>query len=432
MSLFGSLNTAISGLTAQSRSLDHISGNIANSQTTGYKRLDTSFADVVASLGGGRYSGGVMASGEGTTDVQGTVTQADNPLALALNGRGFFSVARPVASTAAGVVNFDQREMFTRAGDFQLDARGFLVNGSGDVLQGWVADANGVVDNARLQPIRADRAGPAPAATTELAIAANLPATGESNTGTTEAQVYDSLGNLQTLELGWTRGADANTWALEIRQPGDAGATVLGNFEVEFGTNGASPGTIGAVRDSTGATVGTYQAGTSAQALTNFTANFGGLDHAMSLDLGRYGSTEGLTQYAGSSYELRSLAQNGAPAGAFASLAMQEDGRVVVSYDNGQSRTIAQVPVVTFPDPDQLERLNGQAFALTGGAGRQQIVAAGRSGAATLQTSAVEGSNVDVAGEFAKLIVAQRAYSANTKIVTTSDEMLQETINLKR
>ena len=152
----------------------------------------------------------------------------------------------------------------------------------------------------------------------------------------------------------------------------------------------------------------------------------------MSLDLGRYGSTEGLTQYAGSTYELRSLAQNGAPAGAFASLAMQEDGRVVVSYDNGQSRTIAQVPVVTFPDPDQLERLNGQAFALTGGAGRQQIVAAGRSGAATLQTSAVEGSNVDVAGEFAKLIVAQRAYSANTKIVTTSDEMLQETINLKR
>lgn len=429
MSLFGSLNTAISGLSAQSRSLDHISGNIANSQTTGYKRLDTSFSDVVASLGGGRYSGGVTASAEGTTDVQGTVTQADNPLALALNGRGFFSVARPIASTAAGVVNFDQREMYTRAGDFQLDARGFLVNGSGDVLQGWVADANGVVDNARLQPIRADRAGPAPAATTELAIAANLPAAGGANTGTTEAQVYDSLGNLQTLEIGWTRGAAANTWGLEIRQPGGA---ALGAFEVEFGTNGAAPGTIGAVRDASGATIGTYQAGTSAQALTNFTANFGGLDHAMSLDLGRYGSTEGLTQYAGSTYELRSLAQNGAPAGAFASLAMQEDGRVVVSYDNGQSRTIAQVPVVTFPDPDQLERLNGQAFALTGAAGRQQIVAAGRSGAATFQTSAVEGSNVDVAGEFAKLIVAQRAYSANTKIVTTSDEMLQETINLKR
>ncbi|NKC33993.1 flagellar hook protein FlgE [Falsiroseomonas selenitidurans] len=435
MSLFGSLSTAVSGMNAQSRALGHIADNVANSQTVGYKRQDTNFEDLVAAYGRGQAAGGVIASADATNDVQGAISQVDNPLALALNGRGFFSVARPL-TTAGGGASFDGREMFSRAGDFQLNAEGYLANSSGDVLQGWVQGADGTLDVGQLRPIQADRNGLAPAATGEIVLSANLPASAAVGTGgTTEAQFYDSLGTLQTMKLAWSRAAADNSWTLDVSQPATAAggaATPLGSYTVTFGTNGAPAGTIGEVRAADGTVLGGYAPGTTADAVIDLAPVSAGVAQPLALNLGRFGAAAGVTQYAGSTYELRSVERDGAPAGAFASMAVQDDGRVVVNYDNGQSRTIAQVPVVTFADPDALERLDGQAFALTAEAGRQQVVAAGASGSGTLQAAAVEGSNVDLASEFAKLIVAQRAYSASTKIVTTSDEMLQETLSLKR
>ncbi|NKE43316.1 flagellar hook protein FlgE [Roseomonas frigidaquae] len=436
MSIFGSLNTAVSGMNAQSRALGHIADNVANSQTIGYKRVDTSFEDLVAASGPTRAAGGVLARADATNDIQGAIAQVENPLALALDGRGFFSVARPISTPAGTATTFDPRAMYSRAGDFQLNAEGYLANGSGDVLQGWVQGADGNMDAGRLQPIRADRTGIAPQPTTSLGLSANLPQGAAIGTGgTTEAPYYDSLGTLRTMNLTWSRAAADNTWNLDLAQPATAAggaATPLGTYSVSFGSNGAPAGTIGEVRDGNGAVLGSYAAGIPGDALINLTTNVGGVAQPIALNLGRFGAADGVTQYAGGSYELRSMDRDGAPAGAFASMAVQDDGRVVVNYDNGASRTIAQVPVVTFADADALERLSGQAFALTPEAGVQQVVAAGTSGSATLQSAAVEGANVDLAAEFARLIVAQRAYSASTKIVTTSDEMLQETISLKR
>jgi flagellar hook protein FlgE len=164
----------------------------------------------------------------------------------------------------------------------------------------------------------------------------------------------------------------------------------------------------------------------------SFSADFGQGPQTVSLKLGTFGGTDGVTQYAGNDYTLKGLTQNGIPPGSYSSLSMASSGDVVVNYDNGQSRTVARVPITTFADPDALQREDGQAFTATIGAGTGLTQDAGNNGAGDLVTSATESSNVDIAKEFTKLIVAQRAYSANTKLVTTADELLQQTIDMKR
>ena len=138
-----------------------------------------------------------------------------------------------------------------------------------------------------------------------------------------------------------------------------------------------------------------------------------------------------MTQYAGTEYSLRGLTQDGVPPGAFSSVTTQANGNIVVNYDNGQSRVIAQVPLITFNDPNALQRQDGQAFTAAD-SGTPLAEPASTNGAGDLVTQSVESSNVDIATEFSKLIVAQRAYTANTKMVTTADDMLQQTIDMKR
>ena len=128
----------------------------------------------------------------------------------------------------------------------------------------------------------------------------------------------------------------------------------------------------------------------------------------------------------------RSLSQNGVAPGSFSSITAQSNGDIVVNFDNGQARVVANVPITTFSNPDALQRLSGQAFQATINSGSPQVLQAGSNGAGTIVNNALEGSNVDIATEFTKLIVAQRAYSANTKVVTTADELLQQTIDMKR
>ena len=147
---------------------------------------------------------------------------------------------------------------------------------------------------------------------------------------------------------------------------------------------------------------------------------------------GGFGQPSGLTMYAGTEYSVRDLSQDGVPPGAFSGVAIRENGDVAINYDNGQTRIIARVPVVAFNDPDKLQRLDGQAFMRTVESGEARVTDAASSGVGKLVTGSVERSNVDIASEFSKLILAQRAYTANTRIVTASDEMLQDTINMKR
>jgi len=432
MSLFGAMNTAISGLTAQSAAFANIGDNVANSQTVGFKRIDTSFEDyLTTSTASSNQSGAVVARPDYVNNVQGTVTQTDNPLDLAIAGNGFFTVSRPVGEVKGATV-FQPQTEYTRTGDFSLNKDGYLVNGSGDVLNGWVADAAGVLDQTKTMPIQVGQSGYSPVPTKTAALAANLPASPDGAAIATQIPVTDALGRSQTLNVSWTPvTTSANTWTATITQGGST--TPLGTATVAFGAagNAAAPeGTIGSIIGTGGISGSTYGAGGSAT--LGISADFGSGTQLISLNLGHFGQSDGLTQYAGTTYNLRALTQDGVAPGSYSGVAMKPNGDVVVNYDNGQSRTVAKVPVVTFANPNALQRENGQAFTATRESGAPQTVQSGSNGAGTLVASATEGSNVDIAAEFTKLIVAQRAYSANTKMVTTADELLQSTLDMKR
>lgn len=430
MSLFGSMTTAISGLNAQARALGHVSDNVANSQTVGFKRTDTNFVSFLTdSTQTVHRPGSVVARPDYTNTVQGTIEQSENPLALAIAGQGFFSVALPTGSVN-GQTTFDERQFFTRGGDFQLDRDGYMVNGAGYTLQGWTADATGQPDRTRIQPIRVSELVFNPIATGNIELSANLPATGTTPVST-PLNVYDSLGALQPMTLTWTPTA-ANTWTLDISAPGAGGS--LGTIDLQFGqaaTPAVPDGTIGGFANATGSFAGAAAVSGDPATFT-FAANFGQGNQAITLNLGAFGAARGVTQYAGDEYEVRNLAQDGVPLGAFSSVAIRDNGDVAINYDNGQSRVIARVPITTFNNPDALQRLDGQAFMRTLESGEARTSDPASNGSGRLTVGSIERSNVDIAAEFTKLIVAQRAYTANTKIVTASDEMLQDTINMRR
>jgi flagellar hook protein FlgE len=432
MSLFGSMNTAISGLTAQSRALGHIADNVSNSQTVGFKRTDTNFVNLLTESSATLHRpGSVIARPDYTNTVQGTVEQSENPIALAIAGQGFFSVAL-ARGERNGRTLFDERQFYTRAGDFRLNDAGYLVNGAGYYLQGWAVDAAGNPDRSALLPIQVSQLVSDPVPTGRVAMVANLPADPDTAPMTSQVQVYDSLGRLETVTLGWTQTAP-NIWTLSLSAPG-AAPTALGTVEVRFGGAATVPvadGTIGEFANATGS-IGIAPAAAGDPAELTFAADFGQGPQSITLNLGVFGQAGGVTQYAGSEYSVRNWTQDGVPLGAYSSMAIRENGDVAITYDNGRSRVIARVPIATFPDPDRLERLDGQAFLRTMASGEASLSDAASNGAGKLAVGSVERSNVDLATELSKLIVAQRAYTANTQIVSASDQMLMDTINMRR
>ena len=154
MSLFGAMNTAVSGLSAQSSAFGNISDNVANSQTIGYKRVDTSFIDyLTTSTAAEQRPGSVVTRPDYVNNVEGTITQTDNPLGLAITGQGFFAVSQQNGE-ANNLPTFDAQQEYTRAGDFQMDKNGYLVNSAGEFLNGWPVNPTGVVNQNTLTPIQ--------------------------------------------------------------------------------------------------------------------------------------------------------------------------------------------------------------------------------------------------------------------------------------
>ena len=436
MSLFSAMNTAVSGLTAQSAAFSNISDNVANSQTVGYKEVDTSFIDYLTTSSAneeGPHS--VVAQPDYQNNVQGTITQSTNPLNLAISGQGFFQVSQPT-SLSGSATTFSTTPYYTRAGDFQVNANGYLVNSAGNYLNGWsVNPTTGAVDETAVAPIQVNEGVYQPVATANVTLAANLPATpAAGSTISSQATIYDTLGTAHTVTLGWTQTA-TDVWSVAVTSPDDVAAAARGTATVDFGPttsgNPVSDGTIGAVNGGTGSvTTGAYS--TNGVANLTFSTDFGEGAQTVTLNLGNYGETNGVTQYAGSTYTLGSLTQDGVPPGSFSSVTTTSAGDVVVNYNNGQSRTVAQVPLTTFADPNALQQQDGQAYTATTDSGTPITNASGANGAGKLVTDSVEQSNVDIATQFTQLIVAQQAYSANAKVVTTANNMLQTTLDMKQ
>jgi flagellar hook protein FlgE len=509
MSLFGAMNTAISGLNSQSAAFSNISENVANSQTVGFKRVDTAFEDILTqSTALVNESGSTVALPSYQNNIQGTIAQTDNPLGLAISGQGFFPVSVSLGESSGGTPNFSSTPAYTRAGDFQMDKNGYLVNSAGSYLNGWIVNSTtGVVNTNSLVPIQVNQNTYNPVATGNINLSANLPAnppinatTNLADPVTSEVTVYDSVGTAHAVTLTWSQvpagttsngtdtlndpiAATPNTWLLTITGAGDtstttagAGGTTLstavptvnaalvtfGSYTNANGTSVTAPsGTISSVTpytppqtvvdQLTGNTLTTAQTGitanpnnvatgvtttstynTSLPATVTFAMDFGDGAQTINLNLGDYGSANGVTQYSGTTYQPHGLTQDGVPPGSYDGVTTTTAGDIVVNYSNGQSRTIAQVPVVTFNAPDGLQSLNGQAYTATTSSGQPNTQNAATNGAGSLVTSSIEQSNVDIATEFSQVIVAQQAYSANTKLISTAQDMLQQTIDMKR
>ena len=432
-SLFGALNTAVSGLTAQSSAFSNISDNIANSQTTGFKGTDTDFIDyLTTSTATANDSGSVATRPEYENTVEGAISGSTNPLALAISGQGFFQVSQEIGQTD-GVDTLSTTPEYSRNGDFTLDSDGYLVNGSQQVLNGWLANATtGELSEDSIQPIKVDQSPFPPKATSEVTLAANLPATPASGTTIApQVDVYDAEGTLHVVTLTFTQNAPGD-WNVALNAP-DATTPALGSADIQFGAtsgNAAAAGTIGSVTGSSGVTGSTYSA--DGAATMSFSADFGSGAQAITVNLGNFGETSGLTQFAGTAYAPQSLTQDGIPPGNYTGVTATASGDIVVAYDNGQTKTIAKTPLIQFAAADSLQRQNGQGFIATTTSGAAQAQDPASSGGGTLLAGSIESSNVDIATEFTKLIVAQQAYSANAKVVTTANDMLQTTIDMKR
>ena len=234
MSILGAMFTAVSGLNAQSTAMGAISDNIANSQTTGYKKVDTRFGNLVTVANSSTYQpGGVIASPFYANGLQGSITQTQDNTNLALSGNGFFVVSKPTTVTATGT-SFNALNYYTRAGDFNVNRDGYLVNGTGYYLDGWPVDqTTGAANTAALAPIQITQLIDQPTPTSQIDFVGNLPANSTLNPtpplAPNNIQVFDALGNPHTVSLAWTKRAD-NIWKLDIQAPGSSQAPVGGTI----------------------------------------------------------------------------------------------------------------------------------------------------------------------------------------------------------
>ena len=463
MGIYGAINAAVSGLTAQATALENISGNVANSQTTGYKRLDTTFTDFVSGSGAiqsDQVAGTTYATSRATNAIEGDVASSDVDTHMAIKGEGYF-VVTAASDVIDGQTTFADTSYYTRAGDFDEDQNGYLVNRAGYYLMGYELDpttGNQVGDAVSVIQID-DQPLPAQA-TTEIEYQANLPLTPTSvqrydgsdpatalldtatvGTGDVTAAnasaflegsisggtktIYNQNGSPLDVEVRWakTLNADAavpqnDTWNLYIASGQDAPADAwLQVGSVEFDGSGnltaATDGSIGTANAAgDGFDLATLTIGEVTTTNVAFTFSNG--------DLTGFSDQNGVA----TSVDLQ---QDGYPAGEIIGISIDETGRVNATYSNTQVRGLYDIPLATFDAEQDLRRVDGAAFAATPTSGEPDLTGGG-----SILSKSIELSNADIASEFSKLIITQQAYSANSRIVTSADEMLDSALNMVR
>lgn len=430
MSLTNAMNSATSGLLAQSKALASISSNIANSSTTGFKSTSTSFESFLNRKNTiDEDTGGVRAYNYRNISQQGDIETTSTTTNLAVDGEGFFVVSEDSSDGTA---------VFTRNGSFSADADGYLVNSEGYYLYGWALDEDGNVTAANkgstdsLTAVNISGIKGTPKATSTASIAANLPS--DADTGdsfTSDLQLYDSLGSSSSTTLTWTKTA-TNTWTLSASNPTSSSdsttttGTIAGfPMTITFNTDGS----LGTITDSTGATVTTPTF-----TVTGWTT--GATDSTISLDLGTANGTDGLTQYTSGEDDpdisVESTDQDGHKPGTLTGTTIDEDGIVKATFDNGETRAIYQIPIATFANADGLSAVTGSVFQATNDSGTYQLRNAGDGKAGEIKSGALESSTVELTDEFSRMIMTQQAYTAASKVITTTDEMLDTLISLKR
>ena len=428
--VLSAMNSGVSGLRAESEAISVVGDNIANVNTTGFKSQRAIFQDVLGhSILAGTASA-LPGSGVKVGDIQQLFTQgslATTGVAtdLALSGDGFFTVKGAVDGL---VGNF-----YTRAGTFNIDKDGYMVNPNGLQVQGYMANADGTFQ-ASISSLKVPTAALPAHATENATVVANLDASeavpanpfdvndpaNTSNFSTTMT-VYDSLGAGHTMDIYFEKTA-AGAWNWHAVAKGDDIVGGTPGTNVEIGTGALTFDTNGALTGVTGNTItADFNGATAGQVIT---VNFGtpapggtGLD--------------GVTQFA-SPENVSSQSQDGYSSGDFSGVAVDGQGVVTGLYTNGQQLAVGQLAIAKFRSNDGLGRAGQNLWIETRESGTAAMGTAGSGGRGATSAGALEGSNVDLAEEFVGLIQHQRSFSANSKTITTADEMLQELINIKR
>jgi len=437
MGLSSSMNAGVAGLGVNATRLSGISDNIANSDTYGYKRIETEFITMVTQQNSDGYyeAGGVRANVSRTIDINGALISTGNPTDISVRGEGLLPVTDSISRNQ--LASERPLKMVT-TGSFTEDRQGFLTTASGFTLLGWPTDEAGNVGNVaresanNLVPVRVTGFEFATNPTTEIELGMNLPAADTEETGTGDpylfsVEYYDTLGGAQTLDMTFTPipaavGAPpTGQWNVSILDSA-TGAAVIGDVDLQFfgADDGVDAGTLEIVTPNTGV----YTPGTGLLTV----ATLGG---DIDVDIGIIGSATNLSQYS-SSFSPVSISKDGTPIGSLNRLEVTERGFVQGIYNTGFRRTLYQLPVANVPNLNALASVDNQSFELTAESGPLYLWNAGEGSAGVVEGYAQEQSTVDIANELTLLIRTQRAYSSNAKIIQTVDEMLQETTNLKR
>jgi flagellar hook protein FlgE len=427
MSILSSFNIGVTGLNAAGQSMGVIGDNIANAGTHGFKGSRAEFQDMLANSLKGIDGGDQMGSGTKLAHItsqftQGTVARTQNITDLAINGNGFFTVDAPFGRG------------YTRDGAFHFDKEGYMVNSDGYKAQGFMPDEKGNITN-KMAPIKLGNTNIPATPTSEIKMSMNLDSrenvkafdpknpdkTSNFNTSIT---VYDSVGTARLVTLYFNKAADGATWDYHAMVDGKDAANGKPGELIEMANGSLKFDQKGVLQEEIpGNNAFNFNKGALAGQKINF-------DFGESIKEGGTG-LDAATQF-GSKSSVARHSQDGASAATLASMSFNDDGVLTAVYDNGVQRELGQIAIAKFENNEGLFKTGKNLFKETRKSGQAAMGKPGSDGRGEVLAKSIEQSNVDIANEFINLMAAQRNFQANTKTITTSDQMLQEVLNIKR
>jgi flagellar hook protein FlgE len=427
VSIFNSLYIGVNGLTAHGDAISVVGDNIANASTVGFKRERAVFSDMLGGvIDGQRAGGGVRLGQTQTLFEQGQITATGNPLDMAINGHGLFEVK--------GQYNGKTANYYTRNGQFSLDSTGYVVNPGGMRLQGYTIDPSGVRSTTPGDLDLSSRQSPAvPTGNAKMTLNLDSSSTtpalpwdpaNPSTTAnyTTSMTQYDSLGNAHQVAVSFRNDGAGNwEWHATTDGGGLTGGTAGTPTEIASGT--MTFNTSGALQS---------------QATAASSANWlnAAPNQAVAFDFGddiASGGTglAGTTQYAATS-SVAATDIDGRASGKLTDVTVNSDGSISGTFDNGDSAKIAQVAIASFQNEAGLTRAGDNLYAESADSGQPLVDVAGSGNRGSIAAGSLESSNVDLSNELVTLIAYQRAFEANSKTITTADQMLSTVSNLKQ
>jgi len=409
-----SMSSAISGMRNHQLMLDVVSSDISNVSTIGFKSSNILFSDVLSqTLQAGDPQGvvagtnpaqvglGSRLAGTAQNFAQGALQRTGRTTDLAIEGDGFF------------IVNNANAQLYTRNGSFSFDAQGNLSTADGWYVMGWQADPDGMIDpTGPLTRLRVPiGSAMAPVQTTEVSVSGNLNAAAAIGTRVSNSvAAYNAQGAEVVLNVSYTKTA-ANQWTVSATHGDPASPVTLTDNVLTFDITGEL--TIPVDRN-----------------INIAAGQIPGITEAMTIEMGAATTPNRVTQY-GSQTNVSVIGQNGSFAGALQSFNVSNGGSIMGVYSNGKSVQVGQVAISVFTNPQGLERVAG-GWRETGNSGLPQIGQAASFGRGKISAGTLELSNVDLAEEFSRLVVAQRGFQGNARVITASDEILQEVVRLGR